>query len=577
MDCTSKSPRLTFLSKQLIRPKDDIIALRNNRPLLVGDLKKQVLLISHSLLNCSQQYWALSMLDSFNFIAGLLALLYSGKQPLLLNPFHQEMQQYYEAILTDNNAIYKSRFFQQKIINIDSLNHQNIRDNDNFINTEFKQQTLTLFTSGSTGLPKPIDKTVSQLEQESLVLLSHWGELFNDLFIASVSHEHMYGLTFKIMLSLSSKIPFVCESILYQEQFSLYDNKKLIYITTPSIIKNLDEKLPSIHCDKVISAGGKLTYEQAQYCQQNFNVLPDEIYGSSETGIIATRKQFTPNTPWQLFLPMHIEFNQFNQPLLFSPLLEKPEILNDKIEVMDKTTFHLHGRVDKIIKISENRVSLTYIENKFNHLNEIEQAFVIPLEYKNRTILAVIIKLSSSGQHLLQQYDSFKLSQYFRQILKDTLSLNEMPKKWRFIDNIPKNAQGKSTYIELKKLFDVPKMNRKLPDELTLNINQQYADIELNVPTDLFWFKGHFATQPLLPGVAQLNWVMYYAQKCFNTNLSLSSVDIIKFQCPVLPEDHLLLHLDWNKDTQKLLFSYTIITSNNTDKVASSGKLSLCL
>lgn len=27
----------------------------------------------------------------------------------------------------------------------------------------------------------------------------------------------------------------------------------------------------------------------------------------------------------------------------------------------------------------------------------------------------------------------------------------------------------------------------------------------------LFWFRGHFAVQPLLPGVAQIDWVMHYA------------------------------------------------------------------
>ena len=37
------------------------------------------------------------------------------------------------------------------------------------------------------------------------------------------------------------------------------------------------------------------------------------------------------------------------------------------------------------------------------------------------------------------------------------------------------------------------------------------AEIVLQLDPSLFWFSGHFSVQPLLPGVAQLNWAMDYA------------------------------------------------------------------
>lgn len=39
----------------------------------------------------------------------------------------------------------------------------------------------------------------------------------------------------------------------------------------------------------------------------------------------------------------------------------------------------------------------------------------------------------------------------------------------------------------------------------------QHLEIVLHLDPALFWFQGHFAVQPLLPGVAQLDWVMHYA------------------------------------------------------------------
>lgn len=457
MDNSLKSSTLISFSKQLKRPEHEVIALRNNQTLLVADLKTKVLQICYALQDDNNKCWAVSMQDSFNFVAGLLALFYLGKQPKLLNPNQLELNHYYTAILADRQLDNKLQT-HKKFININQLSEYNTNDIEQFINNGFKQQNFTLFTSGSTGLPKPIKKSVSQLEQEIEILEKYWGILTNDLIIASVSHEHMYGLTFKIMLSLSYKIPFICEPVIYQEQLAVFNHKKIIYVTTPSIIKTLDNQLPIIRCEKVISSGGKLSYEESQCCLKNFAVLPIEIYGSSETGIIATRQQYQPDTAWQLFPSMQLEFDDFNQQtLLHSPLINKPEILNDKLHKISDNKFNLVGRKDKIIKISEKRVSLTNIETKMSQLKQVEQVFIIPLEQNNRTILGAVVKLSPAYQSLLCQYNHFKLTQYFRLLLKDTLSLIEIPKKWRFIEFMPKNSQGKSTYIELKALFDVKK------------------------------------------------------------------------------------------------------------------------
>lgn len=574
---TSTNQTIVSLSKQLLRPDHEIIAFRKKQPLSVLDLKKQVLLLSQQLSKSPEKYWALTMQDSFNFVVGLFALFYSGKHPKLISAYHQEIKDDYDALLTDNQAIHQYDT-HKRLININQLFNANSVEIADFINKDFSYSTLTIFTSGSTGLPKPIEKTVNQFEIEIQQLESNWGKLSADLIVASVSHQHMYGLTFKIMLSLMMKIPFVCEPIIYQEQLYQYNDKKFLYITSPAIIKTLDVKLPTINCEKVISAGGSLKYEEALTCKQNFNVLPDEIYGSTETGIIATRKQLHPNMPWQLFSEMELQQNGDQKTCLISPLLTQPELLNDKITIVDAQHFHLNGRSDKIIKISENRVSLTYIENKINQLPEVEEAIVIPLIQNNRTILGAIVKLSTSHSELSKEHNSYNLTQYFRLFLKDELSLIELPKKWRFVENLPKNMQGKTTYMELKSLFETNEkvMNKVFANELSVDKDTHHVNIELVIPTDLFWFKGHFPSQPLLPGVVQLNWVIYYTQKYFNANLSLSSIDVIKFQCPILPQDRLKLNLKWNEKEQRIDFSYSFIKPDNTLKIASSGKLTLC-
>lgn len=564
---SKKIPTLIPLSLQLCRHDDDIIAIRNNQSLSVIELRKCVSSIHQALEQSSIQCWALAMQDSFHFVAGLLALFYSGKQPVLLNPLQREMDQHYQGLLTDNTEVNDKNSPQHDVINIHHLEMNGFCD---FSTLYFKSSILTLFTSGSTGLPKPITKTIYQLEKESEIITAHFGSFTNHLFASSVTHDHLYGLTFKIMLALANKAPFICERLHYQEQLKTYHHK-MMYITTPSIIKTLDENIKNIYFDTVFSAGGPLSYQAANLSLRCFGVLPHEIYGSSETGVIATRVQRHEAEPWHLFPEMRLNTKD-QLSFIQSPLLSQEEPLNDKISQVTPYLFHLNGRLDKIVKIGEKRVSLTYIENQLTKQPEIINAVVIPLEQKNRTILAAVILLSDLGKLKLKS-GHFQLTQFFRHQLKDSLPLITIPKKWRFVDYLPINNQGKTTYMELKLLFSAQEqaMKKIRPNELNAKIESQYAEFELHVPLDLFWFKGHFPSNPILPGVVQLNWVMHYSKERLNIQYNIESIDVIKFQIPILPNDNLLLRITWEPTNKKLHFSYTI-----ANKVASSGKLTLC-
>ena len=48
-------------------------------------------------------------------------------------------------------------------------------------------------------------------------------------------------------------------------------------------------------------------------------------------------------------------------------------------------------------------------------------------------------------------------------------------------------------------------------------------------------------------------------------------MEVIKFQQPILPNTQILLTLDWEKEKQKLYFSYTSAENNNH----ASGRIKL--
>ncbi|KGA31822.1 ApeI family dehydratase [Pectobacterium brasiliense] len=100
------------------------------------------------------------------------------------------------------------------------------------------------------------------------------------------------------------------------------------------------------------------------------------------------------------------------------------------------------------------------------------------------------------------------------------------------------------------------------------------VELMLQAEPELFWFKGHFTGQPLLPGVAQLDWVMHYATTVLAQGWTFLSIENIKYQQPILPGKTLRLVLTWNAGKQQLTFSYTIL-DGETERTASSGKIKL--
>lgn len=114
-----------------------------------------------------------------------------------------------------------------------------------------------------------------------------------------------------------------------------------------------------------------------------------------------------------------------------------------------------------------------------------------------------------------------------------------------------------------------------LPVELNAQQQGSMLTLRLHVAANLFWFRGHFPTLPILPGVAQLDWVLHYGLTRLAPGKAFASIDNIKFQQPVPPDAELELQLNWQEEKSLLSFSYSLIRQDGVD-IASSGKIRLC-
>jgi len=152
------------------------------------------------------------------------------------------------------------------------------------------QAAVQLFTSGSTGAPKIVLKSIANLIEEAQTLLvSHsWPR---SPIIGSVAPQHMYGLTFTVLLPWVAEVPWVDETPRFAQDLrdTLGATGAGTLISVPAHYRALledDIDLCGVQC---VSAAAELPEETAAAWLARHGAPILEIYGCTETGVIAYR------------------------------------------------------------------------------------------------------------------------------------------------------------------------------------------------------------------------------------------------------------------------------------------------
>ncbi len=117
-------------------------------------------------------------------------------------------------------------------------------------------------------------------------------------------------------------------------------------------------------------------------------------------------------------------------------------------------------------------------------------------------------------------------------------------------------------------------MDKRKPTILNVETTQSASTITMQVDADILDFRGHFTHFPLLPGVSQIDWALFYAIEYLHIPPTFKGMEVIKFQEPILPDMRVNLALNWDEEKQKLTFKYS---SQQGDRLVihSSGKMKL--
>ncbi|KQT65419.1 MULTISPECIES: acyl-CoA synthetase family protein [unclassified Pseudomonas] len=437
---------------------------------------------------------------------------------------------------------------------------------------DLDQCRLSLCTSGSSGEPKRIDKTLRQLANEVEALEQLWGaDLDEACIIGSVATQHIYGLLFRVLWPLCAGRPFVRRQLAFSEdlQRASREHPAFAWVASPALLKRMGDNLdwPALSAvRRVFSSGGALPPEAAQSLQQRLQQWPTEILGSSETGGIAWRQG---DSLWRPFAGVELSQDSDGALLIASPYLPAGHVEHsaDAARIAADGRFELLGRLDRIVKLEEKRISLPMLEQALAAHDWVAEARLGVVQ-ENRASLGALLVLSESGLFALREHGRRDLTETLRKHLSQHCEALALPRRWRLLRQMPLNSQGKLAQADVEALLLAARP--KVPEVLEQSASDGEWSLQLSVPPDLAYFSGHFPKAPVLPGVVQVEWALNLGRQLLKLDGAFAGMEVLKFQQLVRPGDEIQLHLRFDAERGKLYFAY-----RNDTATCSSGRILL--
>jgi acyl-coenzyme A synthetase/AMP-(fatty) acid ligase len=316
---------------------------------------------------------------------------------------------------------------------------------------QWDAQSTVLYTSGSTGTPESHPKTLGQLVRGAQVLAARLeeevpgGAVALSQIVCSVAPQHMFGLEASVMLPLVTGTP-VCEArpLLPADVASMFAQapQGTAWVATPLHLRafaQVEMGLP--HCCVVLASTMPMSQGLAEQAERFSGSPVLEIYGSTETGVLAMRRT-ARGLAWRpvdgvIVQPLGdgtvVQGSHFTSPLR----------LADHVEQGEHGTFSLLGRRGDIIKIAGRRASLASLNLCLQELPGLADG---------------VLHLPSTGpdtQRLVLIHSGPPLDIVAaRRWLRDRMDPVFVPRVFIKVDQLPRTGPGKLSRAALDEICD---------------------------------------------------------------------------------------------------------------------------
>ncbi|MEK6244725.1 MAG: AMP-binding protein [Pseudomonadota bacterium] len=376
------------------------------------------------------------------------------------------------------------------------------------------QIAVILFTSGTTGTPRPHAKTWGSLVAGARALQARVPDVVGASIVGAVPPQHMWGLETTVMLPLQSgcAVDSSCPLLPAEIAAALAGIQGPRWlVATPAHLRACalsGQPLPALA--GVLCSTAPLPEETAQRVEEIGGAPVFEIYGSTETGAIATRR--TART--QVFEAVAgIEISVAgDQAVAQGGHLHSPVDLNDVLLAKGGAQFVVQGRAADLVKIGGKRSSLGALTAELNRVpGVLDGVFWLPDPAPGESRLTAFAVAPGIDKAAIVAH------------LRDRIDPVFLPRPLMLVESLPRNAAGKLSRDDLKALAA-----------------QEWQSVPASHPA----LAGHFPGNPVVPGAWLLALVERAVRQQFGDGLHLLGMPEASFRSPLRPEDRFRIVLD---------------------------------
>lgn len=426
---------------------------------------------------------------------------------------------------------------------------------------------VSVMTSGSTGQSVAWNKSAAQLLDEVAVLAETFDAHPGLAYAVTVPPSHLYGLLFGVLLPLVTGGAFTRNTPLLPGEIaaSVAHARAQVLVSVPTHLRAVRSLAPDslATVSRVFSSAGPLPEETARAFTSRHQRAITEIFGSTETGGIAWRER-RDGAAWRPFGPVRLATTPEHLLVVQSPFTNsntaEPSTFatSDRVNLLPDGKFEHLGRHDGVVKIGGQRISVPAMEDCLMQHPEVEDVAVLALadDVRGHRLLAAV----SGAPHLEESCRELLLSQF---------ELSTLPRRFLFLDKLPREANGKLMRGRLLRLFGLDDAGAPLTKTLAIDpvTSERTVRATIAVPRDYIGYSGHFEQYAVMAGAIQLQYLVLPVLRSARPDwTSPSELRRIKFMGRIEPGDTIDVELTLGeRDCEFVL--------KKGDKVCSAGAL----
>jgi acyl-coenzyme A synthetase/AMP-(fatty) acid ligase len=425
---------------------EDIVAWRHDKPIMVAQFLADVRLLAAALP--SSRHILNACADRYRFAVGTAAALLTGKISLLPPTLNPEMVRQVKDFAPDVFCLADQPqpiempqvVWNDAVQDSASATAGSPSDAGGIPRIPASRIAAIVFTSGSTGSPVPHHKSWGGLVRSVRAEADRLGLLDGrrHSIVATVAPQHMYGFESSVLIALQSGAAITASHPFYPADICSAlagSTRPRMLVTTPVHLKallasGLDIPLP----DLVLSATAPMPPQLALACEARLRAPLLEIYGSTETGQVASRRT-VETAEWALYPGVTLGVVE-GTTWASGGHVEQATALADEIESLTTERFLLHGRTADLVNIAGKRSSLGYLNHQLHAVpGVVDGAFFMPDDKEIggtsvTRLMAFVVAPGMKAATLLAA-------------LRERVDSIFLPRPIVMLDSLPRNSTGK--------------------------------------------------------------------------------------------------------------------------------------